>query len=51
MASTKNVGTPITIAPEVLEGKRHTYSADIWSLGCILYELVVGISPFLSFSE
>jgi serine/threonine protein kinase len=32
-------GTPITMAPEIFEGKSYTFSADIWSLGCILYEL------------
>jgi fused-like protein len=46
MTSTQNAGTPTTIAPEIIEGKKHTFSADIWSLGCIIYELVIGISPF-----
>ena len=46
MTSTQNKGTPTTIAPEILQGKKYTFSADIWSLGCILYELVTGISPF-----
>jgi serine/threonine protein kinase len=45
MASTE-CGTPTTIAPEILEGKKYTYSADIWSLGCVFYELWVGVSPF-----
>ena len=45
MASTK-CGTHTTIAPEILEGKKYSYSADIWSLGCVFYELWVGISPF-----
>ena len=50
MASTK-CGTPLTIAPEVHEGKSYTFSADIWSLGCIFYELYTGDSPFISRSE
>ena len=50
MTSTK-CGSPHTIAPEVLEGKRYTFSADIWSLGCILYELYIGYSPFWSNSR
>ena len=45
------VGTPTTIAPEIYEGKNYTFSADIWSLGCIFYELWTGISPFKSYSE
>ena len=32
-------GTPTTIAPEIIEGKGCTFSADVWSLGCIFYEL------------
>ena len=32
-------GTPTTIAPEIIEGKSYTFPADIWSLGCIFYEL------------
>lgn len=40
------VGTPLYIAPEVLTGNGYTYTADIWSLGCILYELCTLYSPF-----
>ena len=47
MTSTK-CGTLSTMAPEVIKGDRYTFSADIWSLGCILYELYIGYSPFWS---
>ncbi|ETW09140.1 PLK protein kinase [Aphanomyces invadans] len=39
-------GTPNFIAPEVLLGHPYTISADLWSLGCIAYSLLVGTAPF-----
>ena len=39
-------GTPNYIAPEVLLKKGHSYEVDIWSLGCIVYTLIVGKPPF-----
>ncbi|XP_033751628.1 serine/threonine-protein kinase PLK1-like isoform X1 [Pecten maximus] len=39
-------GTPNYIAPEVLNKKGHSFEVDVWSLGCIVYTLLVGKPPF-----
>lgn len=40
-------GTPNYIAPEILEGKHgHSYEVDIWSLGVIIFTLLIGKPPF-----
>lgn len=39
-------GTPNYIAPEILEGKGHSYEVDIWSVGVIIYTLLIGKPPF-----
>ncbi len=40
-------GTPNYIAPEILDGKTgHSYEVDIWSLGVIIYTLLIGKPPF-----
>jgi len=33
------IGTPYYLSPEICEGKPYNSKTDIWSLGCILYEL------------
>jgi serine/threonine protein kinase len=43
---TSYCGTPINMAPEVLEKRLYNYKADIWSLGVLLFEVAVGSSPF-----
>ena len=40
------VGTPDYIAPEILLGKKTSKMIDWWSIGCIVYELLVSFPPF-----
>ncbi|XP_035434094.2 serine/threonine-protein kinase polo [Spodoptera frugiperda] len=39
-------GTPNYMAPEMMSARGHSFKADIWSIGCILYSLIVGTPPF-----
>lgn len=39
-------GTPNYIAPEILTKVGHSYEVDVWSIGCIMYTLLVGKPPF-----
>ncbi|CAH0474562.1 unnamed protein product [Peronospora belbahrii] len=34
------VGTPYYMSPEVCESKPYSYASDVWSLGCVLYEIL-----------
>lgn len=40
------VGTPYYMSPEVCENKPYSYKSDIWSLGCLFYELAALRYPF-----
>uniref|UniRef100_A0A3P8Q9Q0 Protein kinase C n=1 Tax=Astatotilapia calliptera TaxID=8154 RepID=A0A3P8Q9Q0_ASTCA len=39
-------GTPDYIAPEILCGQKYTFSVDWWSFGVLVYEMLIGQSPF-----
>ncbi|KAH7648356.1 hypothetical protein FG379_000280 [Cryptosporidium bovis] len=41
-----SIGTPQYMSPEMCENKPYTYKSDIWSFGCVLYELITLKPPF-----
>ena len=40
------IGTPYFMAPEILKGKKYSYSCDYWSVGVLVYYLFYGDYPF-----
>ncbi|XP_035201146.1 G protein-coupled receptor kinase 5-like isoform X4 [Oxyura jamaicensis] len=45
------VGTVGYMAPEVINNERYTFSPDWWGLGCLVYEMIAGQSPFRARKE
>ncbi|KAI8458072.1 kinase-like domain-containing protein, partial [Phakopsora pachyrhizi] len=39
-------GTLDYLPPEMVEGKEHTEKVDLWALGVLTYEFLVGVPPF-----
>ncbi|KAG5845041.1 hypothetical protein ANANG_G00134630 [Anguilla anguilla] len=40
------VGTVGYMAPEVIQNESYTFSLDWWGLGCLIFEMIQGQSPF-----
>ncbi|KAJ8339491.1 hypothetical protein SKAU_G00362770 [Synaphobranchus kaupii] len=45
------VGTVGYMAPEVINSERYSVSADWWGLGCLIYEMTAGRTPFRMYRE
>ena len=42
------LGSPLNMAPEVLQGQQYDNKADIWSVGTVFYEMLFARPPFVA---
>ena len=49
--TTSYLGTPLTMAPEVLQRKEYSMKADLWSVGIIIYLLLFKDVPYSGNNE
>ena len=45
------IGTACYMAPEVIKKNKYERFADIWGVGCTVYQMLKGKTPFLGSSE
>ena len=51
MKRTTVCGTPVYLAPEIINNTGHDERVDIWCIGVLLFELIVGRPPFSGETE
>lgn len=39
-------GTPLYMAPEIINGNKYDMKVDVWALGALLFQLLTGSFPF-----
>jgi serine/threonine-protein kinase ULK/ATG1 len=44
-------GSPLYMAPEVLRRDGYNNKADLWSVGCVLFEMLTKLTPFTAYNE
>ena len=45
------VGTLLYVSPEMLENNDSGAFTDLWALGCLIYEMANGYTPFIARTE
>lgn len=45
------VGTPLYMAPQILNKQTYTNKSDLWSIGLIFYEMIYGHTPWPANNE
>jgi eukaryotic-like serine/threonine-protein kinase len=46
LTMTKALGSPYYMAPEQIKGGKYDHRVDLYSLGCVCYEMLTGLPPF-----
>lgn len=44
-------GSPLYMAPEILNYQKYSHQVDLWSVGIILYEMIFGFHPFINYKN